>query len=72
MRDKVWEVKLGSMSNPETHNTVMNITAPTLTKAVGKAAKLERELCKEMETDDGNKVTADRPIAVRFLCKLDE
>lgn len=72
MKTKVWQVKLGNPAVPGTANTTVNIRASTMLDAVKKAGKAERELCKQMEKDDGERVSPDRPIAVRFLCELND
>ena len=71
MKTKVWEVKLGDPANPTKHNTITNVAATTLRKAIAKAEKAERELCAQMAEDEGEKFTADKAIAVKFLLEID-
>lgn len=72
MKTKVWEVKMGSPKFPRAVVSVMNVRATTLSKAVSKANKIEREECAQVSEDEGVKVTPDKAISVLFLCELDD
>jgi len=72
MKTKVWQVKMGDMKYPARHGSTKNVCARTLTEAVSKAEKAERELCAQMAEDEGEKFTPEKAIAIEFLCELDD
>ncbi len=72
MKTKVWEVKMGDPAEPMKVGFTTNVTATTIRKAIAKAEKADRELTAEMRADEpGEKFTAEKAIAVKFLLELD-
>ena len=72
MKTKVWEVKMGNMAFPATTVSTKNVRAATLSEAVSKANKAEREFCAQMSEDEDEKFTPDKAVSVLFLCELDD
>ena len=72
MKTKVWQVKMGNMTFPKVTTNTMNVRAATLRNAISKAEKSEKAFCDQMVEDEGEKVMADKAIAVEFLCELDD
>ncbi len=72
MKTKVWEVKMGSSDFPSAVSSVRNVCATTLSKAISKANRIEREFCAELSEDEGEKFVPERAVSVLFLCELDD
>ncbi len=72
MKTKVWEVKMGDVNFPNAVSSTKNVCATTLSRAITKANKIEREFCAQLSQDEGEKFTPDKAVSVLFLCELDD